>query len=138
MPCLNTCRAESSCSAFSQPCSIASCRLRRIDGTARSIRCAARSKSRAANACLTASSVRSWHLYQRLARWCSSGTRSGCSLSIRARSTSANRVVAVPLPPIVQGDEEQVGALQGDEHVAPVVAASDGITVRPREPVENR
>ena len=26
-------------------------------------------------------------------------------------------VVAVPLPPVVQGDEEEVGALEGDEHL---------------------
>ena len=47
-------------------------------------------------------------------------------------------VVAVPLPPVVQGDDEEVGALQCREHAAPVVAAGDGVTQRPGEPVENR
>ena len=47
-------------------------------------------------------------------------------------------VVAVPLPPVVQGDDEQVGALQRHEHLAAVVAAGDGVTQRPGEPVENR
>ena len=47
-------------------------------------------------------------------------------------------VVAVPLPSIVQGHEKKVGALQGDEQPAAVVAAGDGVTKRPGEPVENR
>ena len=47
-------------------------------------------------------------------------------------------VVAVPLPPIVQRDDEQVGALQGRDHLAAVVAAGDGVTQRSGEPVENR
>ena len=47
-------------------------------------------------------------------------------------------VVAVPLAPVVQGDEEQVGALEGREHLAAVVAAGDGVAQRPGEPVEDR
>ena len=37
-------------------------------------------------------------------------------------------VVAVPLPLVVQGDEEEVGPLQARQHAAAVVAAGDGVT----------
>jgi hypothetical protein len=47
-------------------------------------------------------------------------------------------VVAVPLPPVVQSHDEQVGAFERHEHVAAVVAAGDGVTQRPSQPVENR
>ena len=47
-------------------------------------------------------------------------------------------VVAVPLPPVVQRDDEQVGALQGHDHLATVGAAGDGVTQRSGEPVQNR
>jgi hypothetical protein len=47
-------------------------------------------------------------------------------------------VVAVPLPPVVQGHDEEVGAFERHEHVSPVVAAGDGVTQRPSQPVENR
>ena len=57
---------------------------------------------------------------------------------VRPQHVGEQVVVAVPLPPIVQGHEEQVGALQGDEQLAAVVAAGDGVTERPGEPVENR
>lgn len=56
----------------------------------------------------------------------------------RAQHVGEQVVVAVPLPPIVQRDEEEVGALKGHERAAPVVAAGDGVAERPREPVENR
>jgi hypothetical protein len=46
-------------------------------------------------------------------------------------------VVAVPLPPVVQGDDEEVGALERRQHVAAVGAAGDGVAQRAREPVED-
>ena len=103
------------------------------------MRKAARSKSRAASACRTASSARSCASYQRLARWCSSGT-SVRLLGEQARPQHVGEqvVVAKPLPLVVQGDEEQVGPLQRREHVATVVTADDGVTERPGEPVEDR
>ena len=56
----------------------------------------------------------------------------------RPQHLGEQMVVAIPLPLVVQGDEEEVRPLQGHEHVAPVVAAGHGITQRPGEPVEDR
>jgi len=47
---------------------------------------------------------------------------------VRSQHVGEQVVVAVPLPLIVQGDEEEVGPLQGREHVASVVAAGEGVT----------
>ncbi len=47
-------------------------------------------------------------------------------------------MVAVPFPPVVEGDDEEVGALQCREHAASIVAAGDSVAQWPGEPVENR
>ena len=57
---------------------------------------------------------------------------------VRPEYVGEQVVVAVPLPTIIQGHDEQVGALQGDEQVAPVRTTGDGITERTGEPVEDR
>ena len=56
----------------------------------------------------------------------------------RAQHVGEQVVVAVPLPLVVQGHEEEVGPLQGPEHVVAVITAGDGVTQRPGEPVEDR
>ncbi len=46
-------------------------------------------------------------------------------------------VVAVPAPPVVERDEEQVGALERLEHRRPARAAGDRVAQRAGEPVED-
>ena len=59
-------------------------------------------------------------------------------MSRRAQHVGEQVVVPEPLPLVVQGDQEQVGALQGHEHAAAVVRADDGVTQWAGEPVEDR
>jgi hypothetical protein len=47
-------------------------------------------------------------------------------------------VVAEPLALVVQSDEEEVGALQVEQHPRAVLAVDDGVAERPGEPVEYR
>ena len=84
-------RTSSAESASSQPNSVVCRRVRRISGSASSIRCPARSWSPPASAWEIASSNSSCCSYQRLAAWCSARMRSRSSASTRARRESANR-----------------------------------------------
>jgi hypothetical protein len=45
---------------------------------------------------------------------------------------------AIPLPPLIEGDEEQVGTLRVAEHLLTVVAPCHGVTQRACESVEER
>src|SRR5882672_7684992 len=54
-----------------------------------------------------------------------------------AEQVAEQVVVAVPLPPGVEGEEEQVGALDMSESCFRVDGARDGITQRGAQPFEN-
>jgi len=56
----------------------------------------------------------------------------------RPQHVGEQLVVAVPLPPVVQGNEEQIGPVQRHQHVASVIPAGDGVTQQPSHSVENR
>ena len=47
-------------------------------------------------------------------------------------------VVAVPVPAIVERDEEEVRPIEPLEHRLPAAAAGDGVAQRPGEPIEDR
>jgi hypothetical protein len=54
----------------------------------------------------------------------------------RAEHFGEEVVVAVPLPLVIEWDDEQVVALQGREHRAAAVQPGDGVAQRPGQPVE--
>ena len=106
---------------------------------ASSTRSAARSKSSPAIAWLTASASRPCSACQRLAARCSPGTRSGYSVEEPgAQCVSEQVVVAVPLPLVVERDDEQVPALEDLQPLAAVVAAGERVAQRPRQLREHR
>ena len=95
---------------------------------ARSIRCAARSKSRPGECVpdrllgqivglvpLAGALVQQRHLVWMVAE------------HPRPQHVGEQVVVAVPLASVVQGDKEQVGALQSREHVGAVLATGDRV-----------
>ena len=55
-----------------------------------------------------------------------------------AQHVAEQLVVAEPLPPVVEGDEEEVVALEGAQHRGRVTTVEDGVAQRPAEPVEHR
>ena len=83
------------------------------------MRSAVVSTSPPAIACPMASSSRSWSAYHRLAARCRPGTRSGVlGGEPRAQRVGEQVVVPVPLPLVVEGDDEQVVPVQPLEHAA--------------------
>ena len=130
-------RTTSSGMTSSQPRIVASCLFRCSAGMASSTRSAARSMSPAASAWRTAGDGCPCWSYHRLARRCRSATSSGRSSSRCACNIVREKVVvAVPVPAVVERDQEQVGAVQRLQGGLAAGLTGHGIAQRAAQPVE--
>ena len=133
-------RMSSSGSASSHRRSVASCRSRRIAGIASSTRSAARAKSSPAIAWRMASDAFAVLLVPlarppvQLRR-----RRSGrSSQQARLEHVGEQMVIAIPLAPVVERDEEQVPSIERLQHRLAAVLAGDGVAQRAAQPAEDR
>ncbi len=58
-------------------------------------------------------------------------------MQMRPQDVGEEMVIAIPLPGVIEGDDEQVAALQEAQPVLCIVAAGDGIAQRSAQPVED-
>src|SRR6188508_2829654 len=56
---------------------------------------------------------------------------------VQAKDIAKEMVIAVPLPPVIEGDQEEVGSLQDFEDGLAVALAGDGIAERRSQAVED-
>ena len=106
---------------------------------ASSMSSAARSTSPPARAWPIACGVSPSASNQAPARRCSSATSVGVLVEqVRAEDVGEQVVVAVPLPPVVERDDEEVGALERHQGRLAAVASRDGVAERPGESLEDR